>query len=244
MSEHDIDPEGEEPWRRRRLGWVVGALLLSAVLLAVGARSLRGGAREVERIRARTALMRFEANPVDSELARAAIAECEAAGQRSDAERVRQRHKAALAGSDKELELQLRARLEADPRDDAALGQLVGIYLKRKDPTGAKRTYLELLARSDSAKRRANFGAWLYRQSDFAEGAQQLSLAIRAGGDDPYTKGYLGLCYYELGRRKEAQKLIDKALEDGADMDALRVHQAMLDQELGAQKPSASRRRR
>jgi len=89
--------------------------------------------------------------------------------------------------------------------------------------------------KAPTPKRRATYGAWLYRNGFSAPAAQELAAALKGGHEDPYTRGYLGLALYDLGKKKEAQKAIDKALEDGADLDALRQKQFLLDEEIGAQ---------
>ncbi|MBI5546405.1 MAG: hypothetical protein HY901_21165 [Deltaproteobacteria bacterium] len=235
--EEDLDEqlEAQRAQRKRMMGWMGAALVVVVIALAIAAKSCSGGRKDAGRLQLRNAVAKFEANPVDAELAKAAAAEYDAAGRKDEAEKVRHKHASALAGGDKGREQELRTRLAADPANDTLLGQLIEVYTKRKDLDGARKAYAEFIEKSPTPKRHATFGAWLYRNSFYEQASQELGSAVKGGNDDPYTRGYLGLSFYELGRKKEAQKLIDQAIDDGADMDTLRVHQAMLDEEIGAQ---------
>jgi tetratricopeptide (TPR) repeat protein len=232
----DYEEQQKQRAHRKKVAMAIGGALVVCVIgIGIGAKSCTGGRKDAARMQLRTAVAKFESNPKDPELAKAAAAEYEAAGQKAEAEKVRQKHEAAVTGGEKGREAELRWKLAADPNDDTALGQLVEIFLKRQDTEGARKIYTEYIERTPTPKRHSNFGAWLWRNGFPEQGAKELNAAIKGGADDPYTRGYLGLCYYDLGKKKEAQKLIDKAVEDGADLDTLRMHQYKLDQEIGAQ---------
>jgi tetratricopeptide (TPR) repeat protein len=243
MSDPDLDDgldelEEQRAERKKLIKWIVAGVVVCLILLAIGGKLIHGGKKDAARLRMRSAVAKFEANPVDADLAKAAANEYEALGKKAEAAKVMEKHQAALAGGEKGREAELRAKLAADPTDDLALGQLVEVFVKRKDLEGAKKTYAEFIGKSATPKRHGTYGAWLYRNNFFEPASKELAAAIKGGNDDAYTRGYLGLAYYELGRKKEAQKLIDKAVEDRADMDSLRIHQVMLDEELGAQPDS------
>lgn len=232
----DVAQEEQEAQRaaRKKMAWAFGIVAVVAVLgLAVASKSCTGTKKQANKLAVHNAVAKFEANPVDPELAKAAAAELEGAGKKKEAEEVRARHEAAVAGADKGKEAQLRAALAADPADDTSLGQLVEIFVKRKDLEGARKVYEEFVGKAPSAKRHGNFGSWLYRNAKYEQAAKELAAAVKGGVDDAYTRGYLGMAYYELGRKKEAQKWLDEALEMGADMDAMRTRSYELDQELG-----------
>lgn len=232
----EVEQEEAEAARagRTKLAWAFGAALVVAVVgLAIAAKSCSGTRRDARQLTVDNAVAKFEKNPVDPELAKAAAAELEAAGKQPEAQALRARHEAAVAGGDKLKEGQLRAALEANPADDASLGQLVEVFVKRKDQAGARKVYEEFLGRAPSAKRHGNFGSWLYRNAQYEPAAKHLASAVKGGVDDAYTRGYLGLALFELGRKKEAQKWLDEALELGADMDVMRLRSYELDQELG-----------
>ncbi|HEY3448304.1 MAG TPA: hypothetical protein VGK67_18250 [Myxococcales bacterium] len=239
MTDPDLDEVEQEEAEaeaagRKKMAWAFGVVMVVAVIgLAIAAKSCTGTRRDAKKLTVENAVAKFEKNPVDPELAKAAAAELEAAGKQKDAEALLAKHEAAVAGGDKAKEGQLRAALETNPADDAALGQLVEIYVKRKDIPGAKKVYEDFVAKAASAKRHGNFGSWLYRNAMYEPAAKELAAAVKGGVDDAYTRGYLGMALSELGRKKEAQKWLDEALEMGADMDVMRMRSYELDQELG-----------
>jgi len=242
MTDPDLDEdalaeeaEQRAEYRKKMLVWGGTVLLLGFIGIGIGVKSCRGTKKDAAKMQVKSAVAKFEASPHDEALAKAAAAEYEAAGKKAEAEKLMARHKAALAGGEKEKEAELRAVLLKDPADDTALGHLVEVFVKRKDLEGARKAYQEFLDKAPTPKRRATFGAWLYRNGFNEPAAKELAAALKAGHEDPYTRGYLGLSLFELGKKKEAQKEIDKALEDGADLDALRQKQFLLDEELGAQ---------
>ncbi|MGC4121591.1 MAG: hypothetical protein QM765_44840 [Myxococcales bacterium] len=173
---NELEQEEAEAERegRKKMAWAFGIVTVVAVIaLAIAAKSCTGTRRDAKKLTVENAVAKFEKNPVDAELAKAAAAELEAAGKKKDAEALLAKHEAAVAGGDKNKEGQLRAALEANPADDAALGQLVEVYVKRKDVPGAKKVYEEFLAKAPSAKRHGNFGSWLYRNSQFEPAAKE-----------------------------------------------------------------------
>lgn len=238
-NDPDLDPVEQEEAEaeregRKKMAWAFGIVIVVAVIgLAIAAKSCSGTRRDARKLTVENAVAKFDKNPVDVELAKAAAEELEKAGKKKDAEALLARHEAAVAGGDKGKEAQLRAALEANPADDTSLGQLVEVYVKRKDVPGAKKVYEDYVAKAPSAKRHGNFGAWLYRNEMPEPAAKELALAVKGGVEDAYTKGYLGMALSEIGKRKEAQKWLDEALEMGADLDSFRMRSYELDQELG-----------
>jgi Tfp pilus assembly protein PilF len=242
MNDPDLDEdalaeeaEQRAEYRKKMAIWVGTAAVLALIAIGIGAKSCTGTKKAAAKLQVKSAVARFEATPTDEALAKAAAAEYEAAGKKAEAEKILARHQAALAGGDKDREAALRAKLLQDPADDTALGQLVEIYVKRKDLPGGRSAYQEFVDKAPTPKRRATFGAWMYRNGFFEPAAKELAAAMKSGHVDPYTRGYLGLSLFELGRKKEAQKEIDLALEEGADLDLLRQKQFLLDEEIGAQ---------
>ncbi len=243
----EVEQEEAEAERegRKKMAWAFGIVTVVAVIaLAVAAKSCSGTKRDARKLSIEAAVAKFDKNPVDPELAKAAAAELEAAGKKKDAAALLARHEAAVAGGDKVKEGQLRAALEANPADDTALGQLVEVYVKRKDVPGARAVYEEYLAKAPSAKRHGSFGAWLYRNGLPEPAAKELSLAVKGGVEDAYTRGYLGMALSEIGRKREAQRWLDEALEMGADLDSFRVRSYELDQELGERGAAPAKKRK
>lgn len=238
MSDPELDDfeeaQQEKELRKKKAYWIGGIALFFVLAMAVGAKACSGGKRDAAKLTLHSAVAKFEANPVDPALAQAAIAECEAAGKKAEAEKIRAQHAAAVAGGGKDREAELRGALAENAEDDTALGQLVEIYVKRKDVEGARKAWEEFTPREASAKRHANFGAWLYRNGLVEPAAKELARAVKGGHPDPYTKAYLGLCYAELGRKKEAQKLLYEGIEGGVELDIVRAKAYELDQELDA----------
>jgi tetratricopeptide (TPR) repeat protein len=232
----DLEQEEKEAQRaqRKKMAYAFGGVMVVFVIgLGIAAKSCTGTRREANKLTLHAAVAKFENNPIDPDLAKAAAAELEAAGKKAEADKVRARHEAAVAGGDKGKEAQLRAALAADPSDDTSLGQLVEVYVKRKDLEGARKVYEEFVGKTPTAKRHSKFGAWLYRNSLNEPAAKELALAVKGGVDDAYTRGYLGMALSELGKKREAQKWLDEALEMGADLDVFRTRSWELDQELG-----------
>jgi tetratricopeptide (TPR) repeat protein len=235
----ELDDDGElaerhrKAARNRTVGLVAGVVLLGAIGLGAAAKSCGGRKRDADRLTLRTAAAKFEASPADEGLANALAAEYEARGKKAEADKVRERHAAAVGALAGGREKELRARLAAAPDDEQALGQLVELLGRNKDLAGAKAQYVAFVERNPTPKRQASLGSWLWRNG-FAEDAARTLTAALKGTDDAYAHAYLGLALFDLGRKREARAEIERAQEAGAEMDVLNQRRYEIDQALGS----------
>lgn len=241
-EDQDLAEEEEQERRRsfrnRSLGAVAALVVAGAAALGLAARSCAGGKKDADRLTLRSAAAKFEASPADEAMAQALASEYEARGKRAEADQVRRRHAAAVAASAGAKEKALRARLAAAQDDEQAMGQLVELLARRKDLAGAKAEYAAFVQRNPSAKRRASFGAWLWRNGFAQDAVPELAASLKEA-DDPYARAHLGLALFDLGKKRQARDEILRAQEAGADMDVLNERILAIEEELGAESAPA-----
>ncbi len=244
MSFDELDEEDEElaegqrrSFRNRSLGAVAALAFLGALAFGLMAKSCSGRKKDADRLLLRSAVAKFESSPADDALAQALAVEYEARGKKAEADQVRKRHATALASSAGAKEKVLRAQLAAAPEDDQVLGQLVELLARRPDLPAARAEYDAFVQRHPSAKRRASFGAWLWRNGFATEAVAELTASLKEA-EDAYARAHLGLALFDLGKKRQAREEILRAQDAGADMDVLNERIYAIEQELGPEDAS------
>lgn len=237
-DEEVVEKERRRSYRNRSLSAVAAFGIARLIALGVAAQSCSDGKRDADRLMLRDAVAKFEASPADDALAQALIGAYEARGKSAEAEEVRRRHAATLASLADVKEKAARARLAAAPDDDQAIGQLVEVLAKRPDLPAAKAEFAAFVQKNPTAKRRASLGAWLWRNGFDQEAIPELTASLKEA-DDPYTRAYLGLALYDVGKKQPARAEIVRALEAGVEMEILNQRIYAIEQELGPDAPPA-----
>ena len=236
---HEIeDVDSEYQSARSRLGTVVAliiGLFLAGLLIFVVTKSFSGSRENLaKRMQLKQALAKFNADPTNDSYSREAADAYEAAGKQADAEKIRHRHEAAIKERDDKREQTLRARLTKNPRDGEAQGLLLEFLVEHDDVPGARAAYASFLALDPTPKRHAGYGTWLWRYKFTEEAVAELTLALK-GYDTPETQAYLGMALLDLGRKREAFPLLERAFVDKADIVGLREKYLLLAKEFNAE---------
>jgi tetratricopeptide (TPR) repeat protein len=187
-------------------------------------------------MRLKQALAKFNADPTNEAWANEAATEYEAALRLADARQVRARHETAIQERDQKREQALLARIKENPKDGQALGQLLEFLVEHKRVDDARAAYLAFLNADPTPKKHAVYGTWLSHNGFTEEAVTELTLALK-GYDTPETRGYLGLALLDLGKKREAFPLIERAFKSNADIAQLRERYYSLAKELGTPVP-------
>lgn len=174
----------------------------------------------------------FNADPMNDEVAYELELALAAEGKEEKAAAVRKKHQEVRAAANATVEQSLKERLKANPKDEEALSRLLEVYAdagRKEDAKGAYAAYVEADPTPDN---KVGFGVWLY-DHDFNEEAVKLLEANAGAVDVPSAWAYLGWAYQELGRKKDAQRALKRALEGDPEMDQVRFDLEALDEELG-----------
>jgi tetratricopeptide (TPR) repeat protein len=127
----------------------------------------------------------------------------------------------------------LRDRFAKNPKDSDAFGQLIGMLVPAKRIEEAHALYDEFVKVDPTPQKRAGYGAWLWRNGFPEDAERELRVALSAGYDSAHTRGYLGLALADLGKKEEAYKELDRALDGDRDQDIVRQKYIILGAELG-----------
>ncbi len=230
------DSEPFVPWYSKYKYLFLVAGILIAVGLA-GARMLRGagGQAGAEKTAARLTLKNaeelFNSDPTNADSTAEAVAAFEAAGDHAKAEEIKRRHDAAVASKGHTAELALRDRLARNPKDAEALSRLLDLLTQSKRTEDARIAYADCVKADPRPQRQAGYGAWLWRNGYAEEAEKVLRAALAAGDKSPHAHGYLGLALFDLGKKDEAKKELETALDGDPDQDLVRAKLVILDPE-------------
>jgi tetratricopeptide (TPR) repeat protein len=224
----DLDDFDAPPsfFTRFRFPLIAGAIVL--VVLFLGMRVLRGSGgqasteRTAQHLTLKNAEERFSADPTNADTTAQAVAAFEAAGQHAKAEEIKRRHDAAVASKGHAAEQQLRDRLARDPKDADAFGKLLALLVQDKRTDEGRLAYEAFVQADPTPQKRAGLGAWLWRNGYPEDAEHALRDALKAGDTSPHTHGYLGLALFDLGRKEEAKKELNTALDGDLDQDEVR----------------------
>ncbi|MFL5319676.1 MAG: RDD family protein [Myxococcaceae bacterium] len=217
----------EQDRARKIRGYVIFCVVTTAIALVLPwAITRRPGPKDNTNIEARLARQKLELKVQNDPLDEYAMYQLAAAyrsdGDEQKAKDVEAKHAAAVKKRDADRETSLKNQLAANPDDEEAVDDLIGLYHSTGRLTEAKAVYASWVDKHPTPDELAGYGTWLY-QNDFNEEAvTRLQAAIKAGDKDAETQAYLGFALSELGKKDEARKALKAALKLDPELDSVK----------------------